>query len=356
MHALVVAEPGSVGLAELPEPVPATDEVLIEPVLVGICGTDLDIVAGDIDPDFVRYPVTLGHEWVGRVVNGGGALTDEGGGRAPGTLSPLAAGTRVVVEGVVPCWRCAECVAGDTNRCATYDEIGFTRPGAAAERIAVPRRLVHPIADSVPDESAVLVEPASVVFRALTRCKPRPGQRVLVIGDGTIGLLATRLIRLWSPASVTVIGRRAGQAALVATAGADAFITDESTLTDGPAADGRFNLVIEAAGAAESVSAAMRLVGRGGTVALLGYSGQQAHVPMPVDDLINGDITLVASFSYTSDAWRHVVTLLNSDQLDLGFLITHRFPLADWRQAFDALQSPAGPRAKVVLERKPSSA
>ena len=351
MHALVVSEPGSVGLAELPEPVPAADEVLIEPVLVGICGTDLDIVAGDIDPDFVRYPVTLGHEWVGRVV--------EDGGRAPGArgaLPPLVAGTRVVVEGVVPCWHCAECVAGDTNRCATYDEIGFTRPGAAAERIAVPRRLVHAIADSVPDESAVLVEPASVVFRALARCRPRPGQRVLVIGDGTIGLLAARLVRLWSPASVTVIGRRAGQAALVATAGAEAFITDESALADGSGADGRFDLVIEAAGAAESGSAAMRLVGRGGTVALLGYSGQEAQVPMPVDDLINGDITIVASFSYTSGAWRHVVKLLNSDQLDLGFLITHRFPLADWRQAFDAIRSPAGPRAKVVLELKPSSA
>lgn len=347
MQALVVSEPGSVALAELHEPVPAAEEVLIEPVLVGICGTDLDIVAGDIDPGFVRYPVTLGHEWVGRVVDG--AAPDGGApGGAAGALQPLPAGTRVVVEGVVPCWHCAECVAGDTNRCATYDEIGFTRPGAAAERITVPRRLVHVIAGPVPDESAVLIEPASVVLRALTRCRPRPGQRVLVIGDGTIGLLAARLARLWSPASVTVLGRREEQGVLVAAAGADLFVLDETAL--GTAASGAaFDLVIEAAGAAESVAAALRLAARGGTIALLGYSGQAARVPMPVDDLVNGDISIVASFSYTSHIWRQVVGLLNEGVLDLSFLVTHRFPLAEWQWALETVRMPAGARAKVAL-------
>jgi 2-desacetyl-2-hydroxyethyl bacteriochlorophyllide A dehydrogenase len=331
VHALTVSEPGAISLAERPEPEPRDGEVLVRPDLVGICGTDLDILAGDIDPQFVRYPLTIGHEWTGTVVS---TRT------SPGGPPP---GTRVVVEGIVPCGHCAQCVAGNTNRCATYDEFGFTRDGAAGDLISAPTRLVHPVAPTVAAESAVLVEPASVVLRALIRSRPHPGQRVLVVGDGTIGLLAARLIRLWSPSTVTMLGLRPSQSGLAATAGVDDFRSGSLQAHE------RFDLVVDGAGSAASVQTALTAAERGGTVTLLGYVGQDAAVRMPVDDLINGDVTIVASFGYTSSVWRQVVDLLNAGTLDLGFLVTHRFALRDWASALDTVRASDGPRAKVTL-------
>ena len=122
-------------------------------------------------------------------------------------------GTRVVAEGIVPCGHCAHCRAGQTNLCATYDEMGFTRDGAAAGYAVVGETLVHPLAPSVSMADGALVEPASVVYRGLASITVKPGRRALVVGDGTVALLATALLGLWSPAEIVMLGRRPAQAA-----------------------------------------------------------------------------------------------------------------------------------------------
>jgi threonine dehydrogenase-like Zn-dependent dehydrogenase len=252
------------------------------------------------------------------------------------------AGRRVVVEGVIGCGHCARCAAGETNLCDTYDEIGFTRDGAAAGQIAVPARLVHPVAESVRADDAVLTEPAAVVYRALARTGVRPGCRALVIGDGTIALLAVMLLALWSPAEIAVLGLRAEQAGLAAAAGVASF-----SVTEVPAG---FDLVVEAAGATAAVETALAKVRRGGTVLLLGLPPHGQAVVMAADDTVNNDLTILGSFSYTSAAWRSVVALLNSGLLRPSMLITHRYPLAEWERANGALRGAAGPRGKVLLE------
>lgn len=334
--ALVVTAPGEVGLEAREIPVPAADELLIEPELVGLCGTDLEIVDGTIDPAYIRYPLVLGHEWTGTVVAGGAACSSTGG-------SPPA-GTRVVVEGIIGCGHCLRCRSGDTNLCETYDEIGFTRDGAAARHIAVPAGQAHPLAPGVSADDAVLIEPASVVFRALARAGPTPGSRALVIGDGTVALLAVHLLGLWSPARTVLLGRRDGQAALAAAAGAAAFVTDPSAAGTG------FDLVVEAAGANDAAVAAFAAARRGGTVVLLGLPPRGEPAPVAVDDLVNNDLTILASFGYTSGAWEDVVTLLNAGRIRPGFLVTHRFGLGEWEAALGTLRGAASPRGKVLLE------
>jgi 2-desacetyl-2-hydroxyethyl bacteriochlorophyllide A dehydrogenase len=337
MRALVVSGPGVVALQDHPDPVISTGYLLVRPTVVGMCGTDLEIIDGSIDPAYVRLPLVLGHEWSGVVVDAG-TSTD-----APPVNS------RVVVEGIVPCRHCSACQAGDTNRCATYDEFGFVRDGAAADLVAAPVDLVHVLDPSVSAESGALVEPAAVVLRALLRAAPRPGQRVLVVGDGTVGLLAVRLARLWSPASVTLLGIRAEQAPLAAAAGADRFVTNAADAGAG------YDLVVEAAGAPTAVAAALRAPARGGTVVLLGLAGNGRVAELLIDDLVNGDVSLLGSFSYTATAWAQVVQLLNSGRLDLGFLVTHRFALADWAAAISALRTPVGARGKVLLQVGPDT-
>ncbi len=332
LTALVVRSPQDAGLEEREAPVPGPGEVLIQPAVVGLCGTDLDIVAGRIDPAYVRYPLVLGHEWSGTVLAGG--------------AGPLAPGGRVVVEGIVPCGRCAQCRAGETNLCVTYDEMGFTRDGAVAGYATVSEALVHPLADGVSFEDGALVEPASVVYRGLASVAPAPGVRALVVGDGTVALLAVRLLQLWSPAEVVLLGRRPAQAGLASAAGAARFETDPG------AAGGGYDLVVEAAGATGAVLTALAAARRGGTVLLLGLPPHGATAAVPVDDLVNNDLTIRASFGYTSAAWRQVVTLLNAGLLSLAFLVTHRYPLSEWSAALDALRDPdpPGPRGKVLLD------
>jgi 2-desacetyl-2-hydroxyethyl bacteriochlorophyllide A dehydrogenase len=327
--ALVVRTPGDVALEERDAPVPGPGEVLIRPAVVGLCGTDLELVAGEVDPAYTRYPLVLGHEWAGTVVTADG--------------SALAPGTRVVAEGVIPCGHCARCRAGDTNLCATYDELGFTRDGAAAGYVAVPASLVHTIGPDVSTEDAALVEPASVVYRALAGSVVAPGCRALVIGDGTVALLAVRLLGLWSPAEIVMLGRREGQAGLALAAGAARFEVSPEAAGTG------YDLVIEAAGTTDAVLTALAAARRGGSVVLIGLPPHGATAAVPVDDLVNNDLTIRGSFSYTSSAWRDVVTLLNSGRLRLDFLVTHRFGLADWQQALDALRGSESPRGKVML-------
>ncbi len=335
-RSLTVSAPGDVRLLTRSQLGPGAGEVLVEPLLVGLCGTDLEIIDGRVDPAYVRYPVVLGHEWCGTVTE-----------VAPGEDHDLE-GALVVVEGVVPCWRCLRCREGLTNLCLHYDEIGFTRDGAATDALAVASSLVHRIADHVDPAEAVLVEPSAVVYRALRRVDPRPGQQVLVIGDGTIGLLAAHLVRrLWAPGRVDLLGWRPSQEGLARSSGATAFETDPSSL----ARD--YDLVVEAAGSPEAVGTGLGKLRRGGVLLLLGLSGHGASVPVPVDDLVDGDLAVIGSFSYTSQSFGELVGLLNAGAISPGFLVTHRYPLVRWQAAVQQLRSPTGARGKVLVEIRP---
>lgn len=186
MRALVVRSPHDVALDSVAEPTVGDDEVLVAPTLVGVCGTDLELIDGSIDPAYVHYPLILGHEWVGELL---------------GDVPDVAVrGDRIAAEGLLTCGICEECRIGATNRCLIYDEIGFTHPGAIAERISVPTRLIHRIDDSVNIDDAVLIEPMAVVWRALTRFDLRDNLNVVVVGDGTIALLAAHLVQRFNPA------------------------------------------------------------------------------------------------------------------------------------------------------------
>ncbi|HEX6520733.1 MAG TPA: alcohol dehydrogenase catalytic domain-containing protein [Streptosporangiaceae bacterium] len=331
-RALVIPAPGSLGLEETGRLVPGPGEVVARPLYVGICGTDLELLAGVVDPAYVRYPLVPGHEWSGVVEATGPGVTG---------LSP---GQHIIAEGIVPCRVCASCVRGLTNLCETYDEVGFTRAGAAADQILVPAQLVHPLDDSVNLVVAALAEPAAVAWRGIGRGGPRPGERMAVVGDGTVALTAAHLLTLFSPAELVVFGQRPAQAGLAISLGAMAFEAGTQL------APGGFDLVVEAAGAASAVERAFGLARRGGRVVLLGLAGRDVRAQFPVDDAVNNDLAILASFGYTSAAFGEVAALLRFGQIRLGPLVTHRFALEKYADAYEALRSGTGVRGKVMLE------
>ena len=330
--ALVVRAPEDIVIEERTYHWPGPGEVLVRPHYVGLCGTDLDIVHGDLDPVYVRYPLVLGHEWSGRILAVGERV--EG----------LRDGDPVVVEGVLACGRCSFCRAGKTNLCQNYEELGFTVAGAAGPAVLAPAPLTHLLAEHVPLEAGALVEPAAVVLRGLLEMAIIPGLKVLVIGDGTIALLAAHLVRMWSPSSVTMSGLRAAQRSLAEAAGVSEFtvaIPEERT----------YDLVVEAAGSTDAVETALLSVARGGQVLVLGIAGHGKAAGLHVDDLVNNDVSVRGSFSYTAASWALIVRLINGGGFEPSGLITHRFTIDRHAEALNVLASTGGgPRGKVLFE------
>lgn len=329
-RALVVEQPGSITVTNREELRPRPGEVVVRPAWCGLCRTDLELLRGELNADFVRYPLTLGHEWSGHV-----ELVGEG-------VVGIGPGQRCVAEGIIPCGKCASCLVGATNVCEIYDEVGFTREGGAADQILVPARVVHALDQSVSLLDAALVEPSSVVLTGLEKIRPKAGMRVLVVGDGTIALLAVLLLELWHPAELLVAGRRAEQEELARELGATDFTLD--------APPGGFDLAVEAAGSTDAVVAAVRAVRRGGNVLQLGLPPAGSTLQLPGDLLVNNDLILAASFGYTSAAWSRVVALLNAGSFRPARLVTHTFALDEFEQAFAALAEPTGARGKIMLE------
>lgn len=330
--ALVARGPGDVAIEPRSWAPPSGLEVRVTPRHVGLCGTDLEIVGGSMDPDYVRYPLVLGHEWSGTVAAVGEQVTK------------VVPGDAVVVEGIIPCSVCEACRRGQTNLCAIYDELGFMRDGAAGPSVTTREHLVHRLDPGVPMESGALVEPASVVLRSLSVMDLQPGARVVVVGSGTLGLLTAHLVRLWSPASVTVTGRRTAQAGLAHAMGADEYSIDPPTPRS-------FDVAIEAAGTLPAVGLALEAARRGGQVLLLGICGHGKTIPMSPDDLVNNDLRVRGSFGYTAAAWAQVVALLNAGRLDLQPMVTHRFSLDQYEAALDTLAKPTeAARGKVLLD------
>lgn len=336
MRALLVERPNEAHVVEIPRPEPAPHEVLVRVGAAGICGSDVDLFLGHRPAPYVRYPIVPGHEWAGTAVAVGSAVE---------RIQP---GELIVAEGFRNCGRCARCQEGWTNLCsAEYAETGFTHPGAFAEYVAVPARLVHQLPPRTSLEAAALLEPAACVANGLLDVDLRPGRAVAVVGAGTLGLLAVLILKLSSPACLTLVDLRSDRLNLGSELGSSE--TWVASARDPVLPRERcFDLVFEATGTAEGVATALRLARRGGTVVLEGIGGDQEPDLNP--GLITlGQLRVQGSFGASSRAWNWVVELFTYGQLDPRPLITHRYPLDAHRTAFATLQDPHAGAVKVQL-------
>lgn len=188
MRAFVVTGPGEAGVQHVPEPVPAPGEVVVDVARVGLCGTDVEFFTGEmayLGSGHARYPVRLGHEWCG-------VVSQVGDGVDPGWL-----GRRTTGDTMLGCRRCDRCSGGRQHVCADRSEVGIRggRPGALAERLAVPVTSLHPLPDGVDDTAGALVEPGANAYRCVRAAAASAGENLLVVGPGTIGLLVAQHAR-----------------------------------------------------------------------------------------------------------------------------------------------------------------
>jgi L-iditol 2-dehydrogenase len=325
--AKVAAGEGHVELAERPERTPGPGEVALDVHAAGICGTDLHIWLGEYPS---VPPVTMGHEVCGTVA-------DLGEGVDPGW-----AGARVAVETFFStCGECTHCRAGKLSVCERRRSIGTHVDGGFAPRLVLPVRNLHRIPDSLPDAAAALSEPLACVCNSLLDPSAvQPGDDVLVIGPGAIGLIAAQVARA-SGGRATVRGAARDEARL-ALAGSLGFATSVAGRDEAPAAD----VVVECSGAEPGIADALRAARRRGRIVQMGLRG--ADVTIPYDLICFHELTVRAGFASNPASWRRAMALLADGAVELAPLVTEIVPLADWRRAFEA--SRAGEGVKYVLD------
>jgi L-iditol 2-dehydrogenase len=358
-------------LVDLAEPVlPDANWARVAVSSGGICGSDLHLFAHNTGPspalfELGTFPFVLGHEIVGRIIETGDGCS-------------LPVGSRVAVDPCIPCAArgidplCASCALGWTSSCLNLDShivssgrtLGFTQDlgGGWAEQVLAHTSMLHPLPDSVPDRGGSLYEPVSIACHGLLRSPPVDGEPVLIVGAGVIGLATLAALKGLFPASpVTVLARHPHQAAAATACGADHVVQSEPTSGHfetlaglvgarvvGRKADlmlmGGFPYVVEAVGAPQSVTEALRAVAHRGTVLLLGAAGVSEVDLTPI---WYKEAALVGSIDHTVDQGsapglaggpdRHSVDraldVLAAGLLPYDEVVTHEFPLEDLRQA-----------------------
>ncbi|HVL98811.1 MAG TPA: zinc-dependent alcohol dehydrogenase family protein [Egibacteraceae bacterium] len=326
MRAVVLHEPGSAEVTEVPDPTPAPGEVVVAVDACGICGTDLHIYDGHFAP--TPYPIVPGHEFCGEVV----AVSADAG--------DIVEGTFVAVDPSLFCGRCDQCRRGRGNLCANWGAIGDTVDGAFAEYVRVPVANVYRLPADLPREWGTIVEPLSCAVHAMDRLGPVAGDDVLVYGAGTMGLLLAQLLRSAGAARVDVVDRKPDRLA-VARPGADEVADSAAALSAE-----RWDLVVDATGATAAIEDGLGRVQRGGTFLVFGVAPAAATARFSPFTVYNDEISIIGSMAVLHSFGR-AVDLLAGGAVDPAPLITHRLALDDYETGIATVR--AGEGLKVQL-------
>lgn len=300
--------PSTVELLNVDEPVAAPGEVLVDVAAVGICGSELH---GIRSSDFRRPPLIMGHEFAGTTTDG----------------------RRVTANPLLSCGHCDRCAAGEDHLCRTRSIVGIHRAGAFAERVAVPEQALHPLPDTMPFETAAMIEPLANAVHALNLAAPRPGSRIGVLGAGTIGLMTLLVARQVSE-DVTVCDLAPERLAVAHRLGAAAT---------GAALEGEFDVVIDAVGATSTHATSVSRLRPGGTAVWIGLLSADAG--FDGQQIVREEKRVVGSYCYTAAEFVDAVKLADEVPLDW----TSTFTLNDGAAIFAQLMSGRHDVVKALL-------
>jgi len=324
MRALVITGPGHAEVQDVPAPDAGPGEVVVDVRRAGICGTDIEFFTGEMQylhDGHAAYPMRIGHEWMGVV----SAIGDG--------VDPVWLGRRVTGDTMLGCGVCRRCRTGFQHVCADRSELGIRRgrPGALADQLAVPARALHALPDTVDDAAGALVEPGGNAFRAVQAAALEPGDRVLVTGAGTIGLLCAMFARAGG-ADVHLLGRSPRSLDFARSLGFEHVWSDDA-LPELP-----WDAVIEASNAPELPAKAVELVEPGKRVVYIGLAGSPSLLDTRM--LVLGDVTAVGILS-ASPGLEGTIRAYAHDQVDPRPLVAATVALDDL-PAVLAGERPAG--------------
>ena len=327
-------KPYSVELREVPVPGIGEEDVLLEVAAVGVCGSDLHMWTGDHGWR-VNYPCILGHEFAGRIRELGARVKNfQAGDR-------VVSETAAVIDANNPMSR-----RGLYNLDPTRLGYGAAVDGAMTRFVRVPARILHRVPENLSLEKAALTEPCCVAYNATAvNSEIFPGDRVVVLGPGPIGILCAAIARLrGAQVAVTGLERDRPRLAIAEKYGCTAIIGDASAWAksgDGLGAEG----VIDATGCSPALQTALDLVRPAGWITKVGWGPQP--LGFSLDPLVQKNVRLQGSFSHHWAIWERAIQLLATGQLDIAPIMGGQWKLEQWQQAFETMHS--GQIVKAVL-------
>ncbi|MFF2347658.1 zinc-binding dehydrogenase [Pseudarthrobacter sp. NPDC058119] len=264
MRAFVIRGPGDAGVEHVAPPVAGPGEVVVDVARAGVCGTDIEFFTGEMQylhEGHAAFPMRIGHEWAGIVTAAGEGVDRSWIGR------------RVTGDTMLGCGVCGRCRDGRQHVCEFRTELGIRggRHGALAENVSIPARALHELPDAVDDAMGAMVEPGGNALRAVRGAGIRPGDRALVLGAGTIGLLVAMFARA-EGADVHIVGRSARSLDFARTLGFEYAVTADE-LPDHP-----WDAVIDASNDPALPARAVDLVEPGKRVVYVGLAGSPSLV------------------------------------------------------------------------------
>lgn len=330
MRAAVLMAPCQVEIQDVPTPSLAAGEVLIEPMRVGICGSDVSLFQGHRS---APYPLVLGHELVGRVA----AVTADG--------SNLRVGQRVVVEPNYPCGSCRFCRAGRGSICPNKQSMGVTVPGCFADFVAAPAEFVWPLPDTISDLDAATIEPLTVALHALWQSGVRMGDTIAVVGCGVIGLL---LIHAAARQGVRTLALDKLHSKLESARRLGAITTepeDPKALWEAE----NVTTVFECAGASATVELSIRNAPRGSRVLLLGLASSPAtFVPFNV---VRQGISIEPSLIYDHPAdFARSISLVANGTLQPSTIVSDTFQFDSIGRALQVASNGGAGKIHTIID------
>ena len=331
MKALMIHAARDLRLEDVPEPIYAADEVLVQLGAGGICGSDLHYFHHGGVGDFqLRQPMTLGHEVAGEIV----AVGDE--------VTRVQAGERVAVNPSRPCLKCEQCLSGRSNLCPNMRFFGSAArfphvQGAFAERFVARQDQCEVIPAGLSYAVAACAEPLAVTLHAVAQAGPLLGQRVLIVGAGPIGVLLAASARLAGATGLTVTDLQDAPLKVAEQMGATATLNVRSQPLEGS-----FDVAFEASGSPAGLASALGALRPGGRLVQVGML-PRGLTGAPLNPLISRELTIVGSFRFHREySW--AAQLLASGRIDVTPMLSARFPLSRAQEAFEL----AADREKAV--------
>ena len=296
---------------ERPLPVLGPEDVLIEVMVCGVCGTDVHIYEGDPGASEVTPPTILGHEFSGVVAQVGSAVTG------------VAVGDRVCVDPNKYCGKCRYCRDGIAHFCTDMIGYGTTVNGGFAEYCAVNSTQVYPLGPHTSFEQGAMTEPVACCLHGIDLCEIRPGMDAAVIGGGMIGLIMVQLAKLAGAARVALLEPVAGKRELGAKLGADLCIDplhEDAAETLRRAGFAHLDVVIECVGLTSTIAQAIDLAGYKGTVMMFGLTKPDDTLAIKPFQIFRKELKLTASYinPYTQ---RRALALIDSGRLDVTSMV-----------------------------------
>jgi len=329
VRAVVVEQPGKVGVQQVDDPTPGPREVVVKVEACGVCGTDVHLLEGD--SPLASYPLVPGHEFCGEVVEVGAGVEH------------LKVGDFVAVDPNLPCGRCRFCQAGRDNLCENYQAIGVTRAGACAELVAAPAANAFLLPADLPRAWGTLVEPLSCAVHGFDRLGAKLADRYLIYGAGTMGLLMAQLAHRAGAAAVDVVDLKESRLPVAKRLGADHTATSADEL-DHPQG---WEVVIDATGVVPAIEDGLRRVARGGTFLMFGVTPAEATATFSPFRLYNEEVTVIGSMAVLH-SFERARDLLVGGAVDAAAMLTHSMALDSYEAAMATFRSGAGLKIQVT--------